>query len=171
MGNTDPRHKSRKTKYEVKPQYEELIKMAKHATCYNQCYECMRAIKESDSETRSVIPSQLDGRHSNPVVTTPMIALDFSGTTTQSASHNVALNQFVNHSVNQAQDQTQQQANIFHSREIQSCSRFKPLRAAQFVPQSSEFYLTDSIQGTAELMANATSFHLVQNSRQKLLRN
>ncbi|KZV55813.1 hypothetical protein F511_20616 [Dorcoceras hygrometricum] len=40
-----------------------------------------------------VIPSQLDGRHSNPVVTTPMIALDFSGTTHQSASHNVAFNQ------------------------------------------------------------------------------
>ncbi|KZV20384.1 hypothetical protein F511_40754 [Dorcoceras hygrometricum] len=89
MGNTDPRHKSRKTKYEVKPQYEEIIKMAKHAI--NQCYECMRAIKESDSETRSVNPSKLSGRHSNPVVTTPMIALDFSGTKTQSASHNVAL--------------------------------------------------------------------------------
>ncbi|KZV52801.1 hypothetical protein F511_32828 [Dorcoceras hygrometricum] len=70
----------------------------------NQCYECMRAMKESDSETRSVNPSQLGGRHSNPVVTTPMIALDFSGTTTQSASHNVALNQVVNQSVNQAQD-------------------------------------------------------------------
>ncbi|KZV45427.1 peroxisome biogenesis protein 1 [Dorcoceras hygrometricum] len=39
----------------------------------------------------SVNPSQLGGRHSNPIVTTPMIALDFSGTTTQSASHNVAL--------------------------------------------------------------------------------
>ncbi|KZV53083.1 hypothetical protein F511_15830 [Dorcoceras hygrometricum] len=40
-----------------------------------------------------VSPSQLGGRHSNPVVTTPMIALDFSGTTHQSASHNVAFNQ------------------------------------------------------------------------------
>ncbi|KZV44952.1 hypothetical protein F511_28840 [Dorcoceras hygrometricum] len=39
----------------------------------------------------SVNPSQLGGRHSDPIVTTPMIALDFSGTTTQSASHNVAL--------------------------------------------------------------------------------
>ncbi|KZV22243.1 hypothetical protein F511_21077 [Dorcoceras hygrometricum] len=38
-------------------------------------------------------PSQLGGRHSNPVVTTPTIALDFSGTTQQSASHNVAPNQ------------------------------------------------------------------------------
>ncbi|KZV41660.1 hypothetical protein F511_21521 [Dorcoceras hygrometricum] len=33
------------------------------------------------------------GRHSNPVVTTPMIALDFSGMTQQSTSHNVAPNQ------------------------------------------------------------------------------
>ncbi|KZV25659.1 hypothetical protein F511_17802 [Dorcoceras hygrometricum] len=33
-------------------------------------------------------------------VTTPMIVLDFSGTTTQSASHNVALNQVINQSVN-----------------------------------------------------------------------
>ncbi|KZV26001.1 putative glycosyltransferase [Dorcoceras hygrometricum] len=40
-----------------------------------------------------VNPSQLGGRHSNPVVTTPTIALDFSGTTQQSASHNVAPNQ------------------------------------------------------------------------------
>ncbi|KZV15959.1 hypothetical protein F511_25376 [Dorcoceras hygrometricum] len=40
-------------------------------------------------------PSQLGGRHSNPVVTTPTIALDFSGTTQQSASHNVAPNQML----------------------------------------------------------------------------
>ncbi|KZV51688.1 hypothetical protein F511_30101 [Dorcoceras hygrometricum] len=40
-----------------------------------------------------VSPSQLGGRHSNPVVTTPTIALDFAGTTQQSASHNVAPNQ------------------------------------------------------------------------------
>ncbi|KZV30042.1 hypothetical protein F511_41008 [Dorcoceras hygrometricum] len=38
-----------------------------------------------------VSPSQLGGRHSNPVVITPTIAFDFSGTTQQSASHNVAL--------------------------------------------------------------------------------
>ncbi|KZV28395.1 GTP-binding protein (ISS) [Dorcoceras hygrometricum] len=36
---------------------------------------------------------ELGGRHSNPVVTTPTIALDFSDTTQQSASHNVAPNQ------------------------------------------------------------------------------
>ncbi|KZV36600.1 hypothetical protein F511_29133 [Dorcoceras hygrometricum] len=71
MGNADPRHKSRKTEYEVKPQYQ---KLSKQLTC-------------------NMPPSQLGGRHSNPVVTTPMIALDFSDTTQQSASHNVAPNQ------------------------------------------------------------------------------
>ncbi|KZV47781.1 pleiotropic drug resistance protein 7 [Dorcoceras hygrometricum] len=39
------------------------------------------------------LSKQLGGRHSNLVVTTPTIALDFSGTTQQSASHNVAPNQ------------------------------------------------------------------------------
>ncbi|KZV14320.1 hypothetical protein F511_19463 [Dorcoceras hygrometricum] len=100
-----------------------------------------------------------------------MIALDFSGTTTQSASHNVALNQVINQSVNQAQDVCINSSNMpteFMAGKIQSCSRFKPLRAAQFVPQSSEFYLTDSIQGTEELTANATSFLMVRNSWQKL---
>ncbi|KZV53494.1 mediator-associated protein 1-like [Dorcoceras hygrometricum] len=69
-------------KYEVKPQYEELSKQINMQHAINQCYECMRAIKES-----------LGGRHSNPVVTTPTIALDFSDTSQQSASHNVAPNQ------------------------------------------------------------------------------
>ncbi|KZV40818.1 Pentatricopeptide repeat (PPR-like) superfamily protein isoform 1 [Dorcoceras hygrometricum] len=49
--------------------------------------ESLKDLKEKES------PSQLGGRHSNPVVTTPTIALDFSGTTQQSASHNVAPNQ------------------------------------------------------------------------------
>ncbi|KZV18950.1 hypothetical protein F511_03466 [Dorcoceras hygrometricum] len=47
---------------------------------------------------------KLGGRHSNPVVTTPMIALEFPGTTHLSGSHNVALNQVINQSVKQAQD-------------------------------------------------------------------
>ncbi|KZV43933.1 ferric reduction oxidase 2-like [Dorcoceras hygrometricum] len=67
---------------------------------------------KSHEEDFAESPSQLGGRHSNPVVTTPMIALDFSGTTHQSASHNVAPNQIT--------------------------------------------------QSTAELTADATSFHLVQ---------
>ncbi|KZV13939.1 BRCT domain-containing protein [Dorcoceras hygrometricum] len=45
MGNTDPRHKSRKTKYEFKPQYEELSKQLNMQHAINQCYECMRAVK------------------------------------------------------------------------------------------------------------------------------
>ncbi|KZV50767.1 hypothetical protein F511_27969 [Dorcoceras hygrometricum] len=52
--------------------------------------KCMRAIKD---RIDPVSPSQLGGRHSNPVVTTLIIALDFSGTTHQSASHNMAFNQ------------------------------------------------------------------------------
>ncbi|KZV36596.1 hypothetical protein F511_42463 [Dorcoceras hygrometricum] len=47
------------------------------------------------SRKTNTSPSQLGGRHSNPIVTTPMIALDFSGTTQQSASHNVASNQVI----------------------------------------------------------------------------
>ncbi|KZV22874.1 hypothetical protein F511_18508 [Dorcoceras hygrometricum] len=39
------------------------------------------------------LSKQLGGRHSNPVVTAPTIALDFSDTTQQSTSHNVAPNQ------------------------------------------------------------------------------
>ncbi|KZV26534.1 hypothetical protein F511_35980 [Dorcoceras hygrometricum] len=39
---------------------------------------------------RPVSPSQLGVRHSYPVVTASTIALNFSGTTQQSASHNVA---------------------------------------------------------------------------------
>ncbi|KZV23103.1 hypothetical protein F511_06627 [Dorcoceras hygrometricum] len=39
------------------------------------------------------LSKQLGGRHSNPVVTTPTIALDFSDTIQQSASHNVTPNQ------------------------------------------------------------------------------
>ncbi|KZV29190.1 BAG family molecular chaperone regulator 8, chloroplastic-like [Dorcoceras hygrometricum] len=67
-----------------------------------------RTAKSADGNHQSVpgpvSPLQLGGRHSNPAVTTPMIALDFSGTTHLSASHNVALNQVINQSVNKAQD-------------------------------------------------------------------
>ncbi|KZV57170.1 putative RNA-dependent RNA polymerase 3-like [Dorcoceras hygrometricum] len=117
MGNTDPRHKSRKT---------------------------------------NTSPSQLGGRHSNPVVTTPMIALDFSGTTHQSASHNVTPNQFhVRHN--------NKSHNINHS-------MFKPkvAKAAQFVPQFHKFYLTDSQKGTAELTASNLLSPGFVNARQKL---
>ncbi|KZV37551.1 myb-like protein X-like [Dorcoceras hygrometricum] len=69
-------------KYEVKPQYEELSKQINMQHTINQCYECMRLSRTS-----------LGGRHSNPVVHTPTIALDLSGTTQQPASHNMAPNQ------------------------------------------------------------------------------
>ncbi|KZV47979.1 hypothetical protein F511_18320 [Dorcoceras hygrometricum] len=71
----------------------------------DQLYHCpvqpgnQKILQMGDTDPRhknrkqNTSPSQLGGRHSNPVVTTPMIALDFSGTTQRSASHNVAPNQ------------------------------------------------------------------------------
>ncbi|KZV50047.1 hypothetical protein F511_34063 [Dorcoceras hygrometricum] len=73
----------------------------------------VKAISKSRiPDNEPVSPSQLGGRHSNPIVTTPMIVLDFSGTTHQSASHNVAFNQVINQSFNQAQDISPGMANL-----------------------------------------------------------
>ncbi|KZV57466.1 DNAJ heat shock N-terminal domain-containing protein [Dorcoceras hygrometricum] len=69
-------------------------------------------VGNADPNSEPVSPSQLGGRHSNSVVTTPMIAFDFSGTTHQSASHNVAFNQVINQSINQAQDAKQLKHNF-----------------------------------------------------------
>ncbi|KZV32541.1 hypothetical protein F511_33014 [Dorcoceras hygrometricum] len=114
----------KENKYEVKPQYEELIKTANHATCYNQCYEMHEGYQRSDSyisvstgksnlsslytmhsksvggnhwsvifRVRQTITSRWSSDTKNQSITTPMIALDFSGTKNQSAGHNVALKQ------------------------------------------------------------------------------
>ncbi|KZV38240.1 putative inactive receptor kinase [Dorcoceras hygrometricum] len=100
MGNTDPRHKSRKTKYEVKPQYEELLKQLTCNILYinamNACglskeNRSSRPVYQPASHLKSplyhdvstgkssgpVSPSQLGGRHSYLLVTAPMIVLDF----------------------------------------------------------------------------------------------
>ncbi|KZV41784.1 hypothetical protein F511_37956 [Dorcoceras hygrometricum] len=50
-------------------------------------------------EARQPITARWSSDTTNQSVTTPMIALDFSGTTPQSASHNVALNRIINQSV------------------------------------------------------------------------
>ncbi|KZV15533.1 hypothetical protein F511_02694 [Dorcoceras hygrometricum] len=98
---------------------------------------------------RSVIfrarqPITARGRHSNPVVTTPMIALDFSGTTHQSASHNVAFNQVINQSVNQARDKhISRFHNINHSH-----VHTQAAKSAQFVPSTVDSTSTDFSQGT-----------------------
>ncbi|KZV35232.1 growth-regulating factor 4 [Dorcoceras hygrometricum] len=52
--------------------------------------------KGIENKVKQALVAQLDT--TNQSVTTPMIALDFSGTTHQSASHNVALNQILNES-------------------------------------------------------------------------
>ncbi|KZV54921.1 TMV resistance protein N-like [Dorcoceras hygrometricum] len=46
-----PKQQKQEKKYEVKPQYEELSKQIHMQHAINQCYECMRAIKKSDSWT------------------------------------------------------------------------------------------------------------------------
>ncbi|KZV17241.1 hypothetical protein F511_20772 [Dorcoceras hygrometricum] len=46
MGNADPNNTKAENKYEVKPQYEELSKQLNMQHAINQCYECMRAIKD-----------------------------------------------------------------------------------------------------------------------------
>ncbi|KZV36300.1 hypothetical protein F511_22415 [Dorcoceras hygrometricum] len=48
MGNTDPNNKSRKRNTRSSLSTKSY-QSSKHATSYNQCYECMRAIKKSDS--------------------------------------------------------------------------------------------------------------------------
>ncbi|KZV26971.1 hypothetical protein F511_39788 [Dorcoceras hygrometricum] len=87
-----------------------------------------------------VSQSQLGGRHSNPVVTTPMIALDFSGTTHLSASHNVALNLVINQSITQAQDVCIITSADFIT-SIAAMSTLKAVKSAQFVPPTADFYL------------------------------
>ncbi|KZV51337.1 hypothetical protein F511_12032 [Dorcoceras hygrometricum] len=88
MGNTDPNNKSRKRKYELDQSINWQLKSSLYTT-HSQ---------SAGGNHRSVIigarqPITARWRHSNPVVTTPTIALDFSGTTQESASHNVAPNQ------------------------------------------------------------------------------
>ncbi|KZV18962.1 hypothetical protein F511_28068 [Dorcoceras hygrometricum] len=76
MGNTDPRHKSRKTNTRIIGQLCQCInRQVISSRLYTTAYQ--------PGNHRSVIigpvsPSQLGGRHSYPVVTAPMIALDFS---------------------------------------------------------------------------------------------
>ncbi|KZV55824.1 hypothetical protein F511_12218 [Dorcoceras hygrometricum] len=108
-------------KYEVKPQYEELhtpgsihiivnwdsgmtgidqqnfhsaqldyLKLLQMGT---QTQQDKAGNKYEVKPQYEELSKQLGGRHSHPVVTAPTIALDFSDTTQQSASHNVAPNQ------------------------------------------------------------------------------
>ncbi|KZV31893.1 hypothetical protein F511_35468 [Dorcoceras hygrometricum] len=74
--------------HSVQPDYLMLLQMGNtdpNKTKAGNKYEVKPQYEE--------LSKQLGGRHSNPVVTTPTIALDFSDTTQQSASHNVAPNQ------------------------------------------------------------------------------
>ncbi|KZV22942.1 hypothetical protein F511_13012 [Dorcoceras hygrometricum] len=68
MGDTDPRHKIRKTEYEVKPQYEELSKQLNMQHAINQCYECMKAIKNRIARPVYQLANQIKPPyHSQPI--------------------------------------------------------------------------------------------------------
>ncbi|KZV28196.1 hypothetical protein F511_24454 [Dorcoceras hygrometricum] len=106
------------------------------------------------------LSKQLGGRHSNPVVTTPTIALDFSGTTQQSASHNVAPNQ---------QFTTSKHSHV-HAQTAKSCSirtfllnlpnRFPPgsNHAAGHFPEAEICY------NTANILAQSQHKSILQKS-------
>ncbi|KZV48127.1 hypothetical protein F511_20508 [Dorcoceras hygrometricum] len=84
---------------------------------------------------------RLGGRHSYPVVTAPTIALDFSGTTNPSTSHNVAPNLAHNR---KATDLTTSNIDMFKLKAAKGCS----IRTSN--PQNST---SQSRQGTADLTA------------------
>ncbi|KZV31282.1 hypothetical protein F511_41657 [Dorcoceras hygrometricum] len=64
------------------------LKPLYHAQQVSRWKSSVRDIQGPSTHHSSVV-----FRHNNQSITTPMIALDFSGTTNQSASHNVALKQ------------------------------------------------------------------------------
>ncbi|KZV20716.1 hypothetical protein F511_09245 [Dorcoceras hygrometricum] len=103
---------------------------ASHNVAFNQVIN--QSVNQAQDHIKPITARSVDTL--NPVVTTPMIALDFSGMTHQSTTHNVAFNQVINQSVNQAQDHISRFHNINHSH-----VHTQAAKSAQFVPQSSEF--------------------------------
>ncbi|KZV57839.1 hypothetical protein F511_29084 [Dorcoceras hygrometricum] len=101
-------------------------------TVYQPGKSSVRDLQSPSAHHRSVI----GGRRSNPAVTTPMIALDFS--THLSASHNVALNQVINQSINQAQDVCIITSADFIT-SITAMSTVKAVKSVQFVPSSLKY--------------------------------
>ncbi|KZV52825.1 hypothetical protein F511_20168 [Dorcoceras hygrometricum] len=90
-----------------------------------------------------------------------MIALDFLGTTHQSASHNVAFNRVINQSVNQAQDN-----HIIKSHNINySHVPAQAAKSAQFVHSTVEIYLNRFSQrhGTNNRSKSASSRYQIHD--------
>ncbi|KZV25570.1 hypothetical protein F511_31154 [Dorcoceras hygrometricum] len=124
-------------KYEVKPQYEELSKQLIMQHAIINAMKCMRAIKDRIARPvyqlahhlsqplypHGVSTGEIIGRPHNSSVgqsqrgfrsghNLSMIVLDFSGTTHQLASHNVAFDQVTICHVNQARDISPGTANL-----------------------------------------------------------
>ncbi|KZV36963.1 hypothetical protein F511_20263 [Dorcoceras hygrometricum] len=110
-------------------------------------------------------PSQLGGRHSNPVVTTPMIPLDFSGTTHQSASHNVAPNQVINQSVKGSTYNSKH--GITHDRrnQLSPASKFTAAGFLELKSAQGETHGTDFSKSFEQQQLHASTPALIQGSK------
>ncbi|KZV20946.1 hypothetical protein F511_38291 [Dorcoceras hygrometricum] len=192
MGNTNPNNTKAGKEIRGQASVRRAIKTSNHATCYNRCHEMhegyqgrtarpvnqleihlsqplyhARCINRGNHRSvifraRQPITARWYSDTTNQSVTTPMIALDFSGTTHQSASRNVALKSGHHQSVNQPQDQP---SDVVFSKEHQNDAA------------SLQQLTTDSLQNNQQLVvlinSNDDVLHPLQelgvNSRHKAL--
>ncbi|KZV33361.1 WPP domain-interacting protein 2-like [Dorcoceras hygrometricum] len=186
--NIDPNNTKKENKYEVKPQYEELSKQLIMQHAIIDAMKCMRAIKDRIAKpvyklaiisieplyharcinrgnhrsviigARQPITARWSSDTTNQSVTTPMIALDFSGTTNQSASHNVALNQVIKSICQSGSRCMHKHISRFHN-----INRIhvhaQAAKSARFVPSTVEIYLNRFSQrhGTNNRSKSASS--------------
>ncbi|KZV42974.1 hypothetical protein F511_42307 [Dorcoceras hygrometricum] len=104
LGNTDPNNKIRKIKYEIKPENRSTRPANQLPVHLNRASIPAQCINRGNHRSMIFRPvshhSSVVFRHNQSVGTTPMIALDLSGTTHLSAGHNVALSQGLPYSSN-----------------------------------------------------------------------
>ncbi|KZV19866.1 nuclear pore complex protein Nup96 [Dorcoceras hygrometricum] len=112
--NPDPPLSPTASKYEVKPQYEEISKQLIMQHAIINAMKCMRAIKDRIARPVYQLTNHLNQPlYPHGVSTGDHRSVIFRARTThQSASHNVAFNQVINQSVNQAQDISPGTANL-----------------------------------------------------------
>ncbi|KZV58179.1 hypothetical protein F511_35900 [Dorcoceras hygrometricum] len=142
MGNTDPNNTKQENKYEVKPHKSAG---GNHRSMIFRVHDPITARWSSDTTNQSV--------------TTPMIALDFSGTTNQSASHNVALKQVIK-SICQSGSRCMHNHIIkFHNINYSNVHA-QAAKSAQFVPSTADSTSKDSYKGTVQKLKQLSFFLL-----------
>ncbi|KZV22843.1 hypothetical protein F511_19435 [Dorcoceras hygrometricum] len=98
MGNTDPNNTKQESKYEVKPQYEDLSKQLIMQHAIINAMKCMRAIKDRIAKLVYQLAIISISLHTHTVYQPGNHRSMIFGarTTHQSTSHNVAFNQVIN---------------------------------------------------------------------------